>query len=89
MREQRTGYPTQILDRFSLWTSGNRVSTVVGKHKLYFTRYLYSANRSTRVYKFLVVDKKLIHRIAIIFVSAAAFGIGLGQCISELSRGLK
>jgi hypothetical protein len=74
------------LDSFIGWLGWYRLSAMDRRSKLVLTFYIYDDDRRTWYRPNYLTYTQLAHYLAIIGISASAFGFGVGQFIGELVR---
>jgi hypothetical protein len=72
------------LDPATLRTGRHRIRTVHWKSKLDPITYFHNYDRCSGTRKYYITIKELAHSYTIIFVSAGAFGTGIGQFLRYL-----
>lgn len=83
MRERKQGrHQAQKLDSPNSGSGWNGISTVHWTNKLAFVSYIHLDDRRTRTRDSYITYKELSYNITIVCLSAAAFGLGLGQCLA-------
>lgn len=86
LRENKRRRQDKKLDSTFRRTSRNWISTVYRRGKLAPVAYIHFHDRRTGSYQCYITYQEFTHSITISFISAAAFGIGLGQLITGLTQ---
>ena len=85
MREKARRHKVKKLDIASSWFNRNRLPAIYRRPELDFVNYLHVNDGCTGSRQSYISDKELAHCIAIIFISAGAFGAGIGQIVLILT----
>lgn len=83
MRERKTARTDKAMDSISSRTPRHRVSTSNWDERLVTATYLYGYDGGTWSYGNYISGAELTNSLAIIFISASAVGIGVGQLFAQ------
>jgi hypothetical protein len=87
LREYRRGrHEVKKLDTIIRRISRYGISAIHRSGKLAPVTYIRVYDRRSGASTYYITPKEFAHNVAIIFISAGAFGLGIGQCISELLK---
>jgi hypothetical protein len=87
LRENERRHQDKKLDSTNRRSRWYRISTMDWRNKLGVTSYLYYNDRRPRPQYNYISIKEFANSVAIVSVSAFAFGAGIAQCIAKFFGG--